>query len=634
MIASPLRYSLFAALVLGGLGVLAAQGTRLGLAPALLLLPLVAWPCWLGITYQAAVRKAQARSLLREGAAPWWTPLLGGGLVWKALAAVPVALLAAWSTGWSLVAQGWTGFAWIGAAAALTYPVAAMLARQTGALKPYVRLRPVLRSAPFLTAALLTGAWLVAEGSAALGQATLAERVAAEPRYEGSSAILAWAVDAMGVLEGTRTWGLAWAEERAWALALLWRVLAAFGQSWLLGAVFAGLLLPAGEARRILSTTDAEVAPPASPTRAAMAGFVLALLAGITLSAIAEAEGWAAARQRPTLLVDAPIRPGAPSLGRRPALAAAPAGAPLATLAPRLPTPTALREIVESERIGSLVCPAGTIAGIEAADLALRDALAARRAEVERAVRAGFDATRARVPGFLDSYYSLTAEYLRTFHLVAGDAEAFLQGELAQALGIRDAFVPLHAAIAAVQEPLPPETLALRNRLLAECGMLPADDATPRVVAAAPEALLDPGLDVEAIAFEARLAASGIGGVAGGAAGAVGGKVIAKLVASEVFGLAAEAVAKLAVGKAAGGLGGAAAGAGAGALAGSVVPGVGTTIGAVVGGVVGGIAVGVATDYALIRIEEAVSRGAFEAEILAVLDASEAELLASLFPAN
>jgi len=244
----------------------------------------------------------------------------------------------------------------------------------------------------------------------------------------------------------------------------------------------------------------------------------------------------------------------------------------------------------------------------------------------------GFDAARGRVPTFLDGYYSLTAEYLRTFHLVSGDADDFLRGQLTETLDMDGAFARFRVAADALGAPLPADTLGLRDRLLAECGRLPPDRAVLRITAAAPEALLEWGPDVDAIAFEARLAASGLGGVAGGVAGTIAGKVIAKLVASEVFALAAETVAKLALGKAAGGLGGVTAGAGAGALAGSVVPGVGTTVGAVVGGVLGGLAVAVATDYALLEIEEAVSREAFGAEILASLDAAEAELLASLFP--
>jgi hypothetical protein len=40
----------------------------------------------------------------------------------------------------------------------------------------------------------------------------------------------------------------------------------------------------------------------------------------------------------------------------------------------------------------------------------------------------------------------------------------------------------------------------------------------------------------------------------------------------------------------------------------------------------------VATDYALIRIEEMVSREEFEAQILAAIDEAEAELLGRIFP--
>jgi hypothetical protein len=46
--------------------------------------------------------------------------------------------------------------------------------------------------------------------------------------------------------------------------------------------------------------------------------------------------------------------------------------------------------------------------------------------------------------------------------------------------------------------------------------------------------------------------------------------------------------------------------------------------------VVGGLGIGVATDWALLRLEEAISREAFEAEILAAIDAAEAEALAGL----
>lgn len=624
MIAPLARYSLLCALVLGGSALLAAQGTRLGLGPALLLLPLAGWPCWLALAHAAAVRAAQRRAILREGARPWWGPLLGGALLRQALA-VPVAVMAAASTGWWLLAEGWAGLAWIGAAAALLWPAARLLARQTGDLRPYARLRPVLLLAPPLVAAGLTLAWFLLAGAQALGEGTLAERVGAEPRYAGASALMAWAVDGMAVLSGARAWALAWAEGESGALAPLWRTVATFGQFWLLGGVFAGLLLPAGEARRILRPSDADVAPPAGAGRVGLAGFLLAILMGAAVSAAAEAEAWASARARPLALVEAPglVTPGGP--GAAPALGGGTEAGP-APAAPGLPTPTGFREAVEAERIGALLCPEGTIAGVEAIDRETAALLEARRGEVVAAARQGFDAVRARVPQFLDGYYSLNAEYVRTFHLVAGDAEAFLQEEMTAALGVEAAFGPFRRAAEALSAPLPEETVAARERLVASCGLLPSDGTMLRVTQVRAEALLRAVEDADTIGLRTRLAAGGVGLFAGGVAGAI----VAKLVAKEAFGLAAEAVAKLAVAKAAGGLGGAAAGAGAGALAGSVVPGIGTTVGAAVGGVIGGLALGVATDYALIRIEEAVSREAFAAEILAAIDEAEAELLAGL----
>jgi len=630
MIASPARYSLLGALVLAGLAVLAGEGTRLGLLPALLLVPLVAWPAWLGLAYAAAVRRIEARSSLREGEAPWWAVFLGGALG-RQVAAIPLALLAAGSAGWMLVAGGWAGLLWIAATAVVLYPVAALLSRPLGPLRPYARLRPVLLLAPPIAAALLTAAWLGVEGVAALGDANLAERVAAEPRYEGSSAILAWAVDGMALLNGARAWGMAWAQGQVGPVAALWQVGGAYGQFWLLAGAFAGCLLPQGEARRILRPSATDEPAAVGAPRAALAGFLAAILGAALLPLLAEAEAWAAARQHPTALAEAPglTLPAGSDAG--PSLAPA-TDTPPATLAPLLPTPTALRRIVEAEQIGDLACPEGTIAGIEAIDRTLQDLRARRRDEVEAAARAGFDAVRAQVPVFLDNYYSLTAEYVRTFHLVAGEAESFLGDELAETLDVEGAFAPFRTAVAGVEAPLPPEALARRDRLLQDCGILPSDGEVLRVTATRPESLIAPAPDVETVGLRTRLAAGGIGTVAGGIAGVVAGKIIAKLLAKEAFGLAAEAVAKLAMAKAAGGLGGAAAGAGAGALAGSVVPGIGTTVGAAIGGVLGGLALGVATDYALIRVEEAVSRDEFEAEIRLAIDEAETELLGQMLP--
>ncbi len=88
--------------------------------------------------------------------------------------------------------------------------------------------------------------------------------------------------------------------------------------------------------------------------------------------------------------------------------------------------------------------------------------------------------------------------------------------------------------------------------------------------------------------------------------------------------------AKLAAGKLAGGAGGALGGALAGGAIGSVVPLVGTTLGAAIGGVVGALATGVTVEYLILKLEEQISRSAFQDQILSAINAAEADFLAGL----
>jgi hypothetical protein len=264
-----------------------------------------------------------------------------------------------------LISDGWGALAWTAAAAALLYAVARLLARQTTALRPYARLRPVLLLAPLLVAALSPppgSSW-----ASRPGDGTLAQRIAAEPRYEGSSALLAWAVDGMAVLNGARAWALAWAEGEVGSVVGVWRIGAAFGQFWLLAGVFSGLLLPVGEGRRILRPSEADVPRPASASRAALAGFLLTIVTGALVSAVAQSEAWATLGQHPLLLAEAPTIRRSLDAGDAPRLASAQDPA-LVLVTPGLPTPSALREVLETERIGELACPRGTLAGVAAID--------------------------------------------------------------------------------------------------------------------------------------------------------------------------------------------------------------------------------------------------------------------------
>ena len=125
MLASPLRYSLRAGLVLVPCAALVAWADRAPLGLALPLLPAVAVPVWSGLAHRAAARRVDARSGLREGERPLWAPLLGGGLGLH-LAGAALGCLAAWSLAAALLAGGWDAFGWV-LATALAVPVAARL---------------------------------------------------------------------------------------------------------------------------------------------------------------------------------------------------------------------------------------------------------------------------------------------------------------------------------------------------------------------------------------------------------------------------------------------------------------------------------------------------------------------------
>ncbi|NAZ37318.1 hypothetical protein [Rubellimicrobium sp. CFH 75288] len=626
MLASSLRYSLRAAAILAAMGAVAAAGAAPSLGLALVLIPAAGWPVWLALAQRAAIRRILARAMLAR--AVWWAPLLGGALGAQ-IAAVPVACLAAIAAGWWIVAAGPAALAGFAGLAAGVFAAARWTAGRAGAIRPFARLGVVLRWAPTLAALAATALWVALTGLAAPAEGSLAALVAAEPRYRGGSALLAWGMDLVGLLNGTRAWLQAEAEGRgAGPLVALWRLAGAFGQFWLLALIFAGCLPGRGETRRILRPSDADAPPPPGPGRVALSALLLTILALVLVGALARAEAWALARQRPA--VEAQIAGLAPLVlgGSAPTLPDR-EGRPR-MIAPALPDPSALRAAIEAERVGALTCAPGTIAALERIDRDWAEALAQRRAAARAATMESFDSLRARVPVFLDRYYSLSAEYLRTLNLLAGRAEDFLAGEIDAALGTASATAPLAAALEALAQDPPSDLIAARDRLLAGCSDLPSDLARPVVTAAAPAALLTLPADLARTTLQDRLAAAGAAGVAGGVAGAVVGSLLAKILAKEAVGLAAEALAKLAAGKLAGSFGGAAAGAGAGALAGSVVPLVGTAAGAVVGGLVGGLAIGVATDWMLLRLEEAVSREALGTAILSALDESEAEILRAI----
>jgi len=135
----------------------------------------------------------------------------------------------------------------------------------------------------------------------------------------------------------------------------------------------------------------------------------------------------------------------------------------------------------------------------------------------------------------------------------------------------------------------------------------------------------------EYLSFKGRITVAGAAGIAGFARGAsIGARIAAKITGKQVFKIAVEAVVKMAVKKTMGVGGGATAGAAIGAGVGSAVPVVGTAAGAVVGGVAGGVGTWIATDYALVKLEEYLSRDSFKREILSGVNAQKTEMMKAL----
>jgi len=167
--------------------------------------------------------------------------------------------------------------------------------------------------------------------------------------------------------------------------------------------------------------------------------------------------------------------------------------------------------------------------------------------------------------------------------------------------------------------------------LLAGCTNLPSDMFTLDAVNTRPAEFLTIALHEDAIRLEARLTSAGLSGVIGaGMAGVLVGKVIAKVSLGSAFKAAAAALVKMAGSKGLSIGGGVLIGGGTGAAGGSVVPGLGTVAGGVIGGIAGGVAVWIGVDYAMLRLEEEISRDAFEADILAAIAQTEAEIMAVL----
>ncbi|MFN3644850.1 MAG: hypothetical protein ACK4TB_18230, partial [Gemmobacter sp.] len=241
---------------------------------------------------------------------------------------------------------------------------------------------------------------------------------------------------------------------------------------------------------------------------------------------------------------------------------------------------------VAAERIGAVLYRPGTIAAVGTLRRATAEADAAAAAALRRALEAGFDGMLANVDPFLDGHYSLTGEYRRLGAWAAGDLAGHLERRLAAALAAGD---PMAAARAA-QGALDRAAVAAAERAAAEAVVMDANRLGPvnpgllRIEAARP-ALPPPALPAGGgmATTEGQRAALGL--VVGAVAGAAALRIARRLALRGAIGVAAKGL---------------------------------------------GAAFAVGADYAAVKLEEALHRDAFRAEIVAAIEAARAEALAAL----
>jgi len=267
------------------------------------------------------------------------------------------------------------------------------------------------------------------------------------------------------------------------------------------------------------------------------------------------------------------------------------------------------------ENIDGAIYAPGTIAKIELAKAVALGKLNVSRATMEGQVDRAFDRMEQNVDGYLDWYYSLTAEYIRLAKLLSGEIEDYMAQKLSEHIQKGDAYQMLADSLATAASTnkaamdeyrVSTEAILRANRL---------GDEIKQTVVVKTMSMKEP-VHLDVISPTAR--ASGVAIGAG-----IGAAVTAKVVSKGIFKAAAKAVAKMAASKVAGAGGGAV----IGGVIGSVIPGAGTVVGGVIGGVIGGVLV----DATLLKLEESISREKFKQEIVTTIRNAKVEFKNKLF---
>ena len=547
---------------------------------------LLSAPALACLLYLLTARKIHRLAGVTPGG--WWHRLFGGRvlgtLFWCLVTPLSTAFVLLQFHGWTLVE--WASYA---AVVPLFLLCCLLLRRLTrGELRPYRQTAETLRLARLITPTVIVLVYLLLlpligapAAVASLHDAVALRQAALETPLP--SALVEQALVVLTHYEGAR---LLVASQLGAPGTLLPTLLLALG-TWLvffnITLMFGAFVIPAREYRRLFSRLDDADMPdrPAFGRVVATAAIAVLVVGFVALPGMATLE----------------------SRADQSRTAVAESVATAVVLIDGLPYSPAVLD--EHRRL-------------RAALYAQLDAIAPR---LQAAAELGFDRLEDNVEGFLDWYYGLTAEYLRTWRLLQGDLEGLLAERLREHLQRDDPFADFELALGDALR----EVETLQAAFTAETTALLAGqrlDSVPTerwlvLSEYKMEALLlVPTVD-EQIPLATRL---GAGGTTGAVTSLAAGKIVANVSASGAIKLAAQPLAKAALPR----LALVAAGAAAGAGAGSVVPGAGTLVGAAIGTATG-LVVGVGADYGLLKLEERLGRDALRDQLLAGIAATRAE---------
>ena len=437
--------------------------------------------------------------------------------------------------------------------------------------RPAYAFRWMFRATQLLVTVLLALFWLCAHvamaepaaGAVAEAVFDMQQRWASSP-----SGLVKWSLDGSAWVQATIN-ALDWmpGKSRWWLVfSLFLTPLFAFGY---LSLTLFGLSLPISEQRRIVGEplTEADTPPPVGPVQAAIWALVVTVGVMIFFQGMGVAESLIRFRE----------------------------------------SPFALQRLPECERIGGALYKLNTIKQLEMVMAEMGQQMTGQENAACTSL-AGIGAGAEKgVDKYLDWYFSLGAEWARTFSLLTGSVDELLEAKFQELVlsdpniklqleGVKDHF-DRFSALGATGKAKADELLAMQRLTLT--------DPQCKVVQ---ELAMNPWT-LKFDGFAARLAAGSAAGLLGGGiAATIASKAMAKAGMKSAAKVLAKAVAKKSAAKVASGAAGAAIGT-------AVLPGVGTVVGGAVGVVVG-LGVGAAVDMAVLAAEEKLTRDNMKAELL------------------